>query len=229
MISVLLPSRKRSTALFESCQSLVTKAAHRDDIEILVAIDPDDDETRTAELPSQVQVWEAPERFGYDGLHHYVNFLARQAMGTRLMIWNDDAIMQTQGWDEIVRRAPADSALWMEANHSEGGNLFPLWPLAWTEAIGYVSLSPNIDVWISEVARRLGLEERIPVKVLHDRADITGSNNDETFAEGRAKMGTGNHVAYDSYRNRAARTHDVAVIRALLEGSTVDQPAVPDA
>jgi len=39
------------------------------------------------------------------------------------------------------------------------------------------------DGWLSQQAYMLDIWERIPVWVLHDRADITGNNNDTTFKE----------------------------------------------
>jgi hypothetical protein len=47
------------------------------------------------------------------------------------------------------------------------------------------AISPHSvqDGWLSQQAYMLDIWERIPVWVLHDRADITGNNNDATFRE----------------------------------------------
>jgi hypothetical protein len=39
------------------------------------------------------------------------------------------------------------------------------------------------DWWIFNVTVPNGCAKNIPVQVYHDRADVTGGNNDETFAE----------------------------------------------
>jgi hypothetical protein len=221
VISVLLPSRGRLGALMASVTSLLALAGDQAAVEVLVAGDPDDVESIPAgwlrhPVPQPVMAWIAPRRYGYGGMHHYVNFLASQASGDWLMLWNDDARMLTAGWDGAVHSRQLSQVLWPAANHAEGGNLFPVWPKAWTDATGYVSRSPNCDVWVSEVGRRLGREGRIPVQVLHDRADITGGHDDATYAEGRAVMGAGNDAEYDSQENRLARARDIRVVTRLL-------------
>jgi hypothetical protein len=156
--------------------------------------------------------WVAPKRYGYSGLHQYVNFLAGQATGEWLMLWNDDSVMETEGWDEIIEAMDNRYVLWPYVNHDQGGNLFPIWPQFWYEVLGYASMSPNIDVWVSEIARRLGVEVNVPVKIQHDRPDIVGTEPDETHLQGRALMGTGNHPAYDSPANRVERSRAVRVL-----------------
>lgn len=220
MISVLLPSRGRPKALLESIGSLLDNADEPDGIEILIAADADDQPTllAAAQLPSQANMWASPVRYGYEGLHEYVNWLSGEVTGEWMMMWNDDARMLTEGWDTIIEQTQAflpapGGVLWPLANHDAGGNLFPIWPYAWRHAMGYVSRAPNIDVWISEIGRKLGLERQIPVRVYHNRADVTGAAEDDTFKEGRAEMGRFNSRDYDSRANRAERTR---VVRLLM-------------
>jgi hypothetical protein len=42
------------------------------------------------------------ERQGYHRLHIYNNKLAEHTDARWLMIWNDDAVMETQGWDTEI-------------------------------------------------------------------------------------------------------------------------------
>ena len=39
---------------------------------------------------------------GYVNLHKYINTLAAAGQGKWLFIWNDDALMRTENWDEII-------------------------------------------------------------------------------------------------------------------------------
>ena len=39
------------------------------------------------------------DRLGYKNLHEYMNALWVQASGEWLMLWNDDALMETKDWD----------------------------------------------------------------------------------------------------------------------------------
>ncbi len=224
MISVLLPSRGRPGPLGESVASLMTLAADPSAVEVLIAADPDDPETAARDWTAEraagwaVESWTAPERYGYMGLHRYYNHLAGvMAKGGWLLLWNDDARMLTKAWDEAVH-GQQPGVLWLTANHAPGGNFFPAFPAAWAKAWGHVSLSPNNDVWVSEIGARTGRQWHIPVEVFHDRFDVTGGHDDQTYAEGRAVMGTySNHPDYDSPANREARIRDAIAVRRLAE------------
>lgn len=212
MISVLLPSRSRSKALTASVASLLDLADRPGSIEILIAADPDDPDTRNVDLPWQASVWTAPERYGYPQLHEYVNRLAEQADGDWLMLWNDDARMLTEGWDTIVR-AQDQSVLWPHSNDIPTCNTFPIWPRAWTDHLGHVSLSPHCDSWIQFLGQTIGRHERVDVEILHDRADLTGGHDDQTRAESLAGYRTAD---YGSPAMEAARADDVAALRTYL-------------
>jgi hypothetical protein len=219
MISVLLPTRGRKSQLTYSVDTLMSNAADPDQVEILCAIDPDDEDTALrcktlAEFyaPS-FTAWTAPERFGYQRIHEYYNFLASEATGEWLMLWNDDAVMETKGWDTIVGQSCAgvvkNKVLFMDAIYpclGQRGNILPIWPRAWYQSLGYVSRSPNVDVWISELGRRLRVEERIPVRAVHTRVE------DDTTAAGRLVMGEGNGTGYDSLENRLERARAVKLL-----------------
>lgn len=190
-ISVLLPSRGRLRLLMRSTDSLLAKAHDPDQLEILVGLDPDD--VTAGELPTpppQVTLVRFGERYGYARLHEYVNRLAEQASGHWLMLWNDDAIMPTPNWDQVIM-AQRDGVLFPHNNHTCGGgwccNVFPIWPRAWTGLLGHVSLNAHCDSWIQEIGDRLGCTIRLPeLEVYHDRHDLTGNNNDITRRESQA-------------------------------------------
>lgn len=219
-VSVLLPTRGRPVELYESVSSLLMKADQF--VEVLCAVDPDDEASARACArlgvmygQSRVSAWTAPERFGYQQVHRYVNFLAGEATTDWLMLWNDDARMLTPGWDRATRQwtGRPQHVLFMDAAYpsiGERGNIFPIWPSSWYHLLGYVSLSPNMDVWISELGRRLDIEQRIPVQAVHDRA------GDVTHAEGRALMGEGNDPGYDSQFNRAERARAVRLLGTVI-------------
>ena len=83
-ISILLPTRKRTEAVIKSISSLLANAKDPANIEILIAYDDDDDESRTffsetwfpflEQCGTTSKVFET-ERFGYLRLYKYVNFL----------------------------------------------------------------------------------------------------------------------------------------------------------
>lgn len=219
MISVLLPSRGRSSALGAAVRSLAVLAHRPDEVEFLIAADPDDAETINFKAPVQnLRLLITEQRYGYGGLHHYYNALARIAVGEWLMLWNDDALMCTQGWDSVVRRFDGEHVLlWSQANHCDGANMFPIWPRCWYWVLGHVSLSPHNDTWLQWMADELGLQRQVPISVLHQRADVTGDNEDATYAEGRGA------ISPDGFwpggePDRALISADAAKLREYISG-----------
>ena len=211
-ISVLLPSRGRPKALRETVAGLLDLADHPDAIQVLVAADPDDPETRGVVPPAQATVWTAPERYGYPRLHEYVNRLAALSDGDWLMLWNDDTRILTPGWDTVVGEQQP-GVLWPHSNDIPTCNTFPIWPRAWTDHLGHVSLSPHCDSWIQFLGQTIGRHERVDIEILHDRADLTGGHDDQTRAESLAGYRTAD---YGSPAMEAARATDVAALRQYL-------------
>lgn len=190
-ISLVFTSRGRARDLWETLHMLWDLADDRLDLEAIVAVDPDDTDTQdiAEHLPAGARLWVAPERYGYQGLHLYLNQLAKMSAGRWLMWWNDDMRMQTQGWDTIIRQSP-QGVLWPSANHVHHANIVPIWPKAWSDAAGLVTPTMHMDTWLQYVAEALGLHHKVPIEVVHDRADVTGGHDDQTYAEGRGPMGS---------------------------------------
>lgn len=224
-IMALLPTRDRLELLERSIKSLVNFADEPGQVCILLGLDPDDYQDHmaaynwlVAAYAPHVALMVMPERFGYARLHEYINRLAAAAPeGDWLMLWNDDAVMMTAGWDEAVMDQDP-GVLWPEANHCLDGNIFPIWPQAWTRKIGHVSLSCNVDVWIGDLGRATGTQRRVPVFVFHDRYDVTGQNDDRTYREGRAAHfhADVNEPGYDSEANLQARADEADIVRELI-------------
>jgi hypothetical protein len=219
-ISVIFASRGRPDSLRAAVGSLLHCADEPGEIEVIVAIDPDDTATAAAapSLPPQVRLWTAPERFGYERLHDYLNPLAKMASGTWCLWFNDDMRMQTRGWDTVVRRnRPA--ILWPHANHVHHANIAPAWPRAWTDALGHVTPTTHMDTYLQYLGEALGRHDKIPVEIVHDRADVTGGHDDQTYAEGRKLLGSeGMASSFDPATIRAQVVDDTLRIERLLGG-----------
>lgn len=176
VISVLLPSRGRPDLLADSIASLLTRAAPNR-VEVRVALDGDDPTWQ--EAVAQVGHYDAVsifvgERHGYEQLHRYYNDLAEFARGSWLLLWNDDAIMETNRWDELVESHDHrwSLALNFTGRPQEGAmNLFPCVSRAWYETLGHISLSPHCDTWIQDASRAAGCEVMEPRIAVHHRRD----------------------------------------------------------
>jgi hypothetical protein len=189
VISVLLPSRHRPAMLTASIASLRENAAHPELLEILIAHDPDDPETaQTAKVLGADVTWEAPERYGYAGLAHYVAALLNQATGEWcLPTWGDDGLMQTLGWDDIVRAQPSCTVIYPDDNVIDWV-CFPIVHMDVFCVLGRLCPLPATDSWYEFVARDAGIAVRPDrgIYILQDRFDLTGRNNDEVFRESRS-------------------------------------------
>jgi hypothetical protein len=190
-ISILLPTRGRTEQLDKSVSSLIYLAAEPEKIQWLFGFDNDDTESfkwfQENTLPKiensgGLYSCLSFEPLGYIRLHEYVNKLAGYATGEWFVFWNDDAVMQTHGWDtEIMKQSGTFCLQAFDTHNKHPYSIFPIVPKEWFDLIGHLSLHQLNDAWLSQIAWMLDIVKQIPVEVLHDRADLTGNNKDDTF------------------------------------------------
>lgn len=175
MISVLVPSRRRAVMLENSLRSLGNK-----DIEILVYVDNDDPQiSGYISLSSDIVTILIGKRYGYTQLHEYYNALARLSKGDWLMLWNDDALMQTDNWTETLHTPLMPEVINFDSNPMN--NLFPLISRQMYETMGHYSLSAHNDSWVQDIANHLNIHTHIPsVKIIHQRDIIDDDTKVET-------------------------------------------------
>jgi hypothetical protein len=192
IISVLLPTRGRREVLKSSLESLITKAKNPEKVELLLGIDEDDEGAREyieKEIAPMLREHRVECRanvfkpLGYENLHVYVNTLAGSATGDWLFFWNDDGVMVTDGWDEVIRSYTGQFKLLAPRDNHDGHPyaIFPIVPRDWFMLVDHLSQNAQNDAWLSHIAYMLDIFERIDVEFIHDRADITGNNDDPTF------------------------------------------------
>jgi len=196
-ISILLPTRGRSDMLMRSLTSLHDLASDFSSIEILFGMD-NNDAVGLDNMLYHVIPWIKKhnishkivifEPMGYHNLHRYVNGLAENSQGHWFFFWNDDAIMKTQGWDTYIRARTGEFKLLSVITHNEHPySIFPIIPRAWFDTLGHISQHSLNDAWVSCIAYALDIFERLPVYCDHERADLTGTNNDATY-QGRTVL-----------------------------------------
>ena len=232
-IAVLLPTRGRTDALSRSVMSLFNRAIKPNTIQLLLAFDDDDTEgiehfQQTLEpwLIEKKVNYEAQifERMGYARLNEYVNALALSSESDWMMFWNDDAMMDTAGWDKIIAgRTGEFKCLSVHTHKDHPYSIFPIVPRAWLDCLGYLSPHQISDAWLSQQSYLLDNFERVPVWVTHDRHDLTGNNNDATYQQ--RVMYEGNpsdprdfhHVSW-----HLRRMHDVDKLAEYMRSQSLD-------
>lgn len=190
-ISILLPTRGRTDQLDKSVTSLLYLAAEPEKIQWLFGFDNDDAETfKWFQENTLPKIENSGGRYsclsfepmGYVSLHKYVNKLASYATGEWFVFWNDDAIMQTHGWDTEIKKHTGTFCLQAFDTHNKHPySIFPIVPKEWYNLIGHLSKHQLNDAWLSQIAWMLDIVKQIPVEVRHDRFDLTGNNGDATF------------------------------------------------
>lgn len=221
---MLLPTRGRPGPLARSIESLTFRVSRPDELEILVAVDPDDptgDQVIALlhDLPISTCYVVARERYGYRGLHHYFNLLAREATGGWLLLWNDDALMQTTRWDDILRGvdwrylvAELRDQHWT----ARGMSTFPAVRRAAVEAVG--AFSPHTchcDTYWTQLSRDTSTAIEVPIEVMHLRFDISGQHNDRTWREGQDQYDTHNYYSPEVQAKIAADTSKILACAAF--------------
>lgn len=190
-ISVLLPTRGRAELSFKSLETLWSTASSNKGIEYLIALDEDDEasinyyeETVIPYLDKKAIDYEihVVPRWGYEKLNEYINYLGKKASGEFIMFWNDDAIMETKGWDKEIDKFTGKFRILRMPDQSEHPySIFPIVPHKWKTLLGDLSPQQMTDAWVSQIAYLCNIMVNIPVKVTHDRFDLTGNNNDTIY------------------------------------------------
>lgn len=217
LVSVLLPTRNRVELVTRSVTSLLSNATNPENVEIIVAYDHDDlasvNYFQNNSWPefvksfnSNTQTIKCPP-MGYHGLHRYYTKMGQQARGQWLMIWNDDAVMLTPGWDQHIQNNKNFVGMlhMTTENFKPNLTLFPLIPRLWLNLFGEISQHQLNDSWIQDICHEAGAVQEIPVTVFHDRYDVTGNNLDDTFQNRRYDKKIYNHETMKKTRSDWAK------------------------
>jgi len=188
IVSILLPTRERFDLMLKSVASLYDKAKFPEKIELLLWLDDDDEESisrikEIEKITTNYQYLIGDREFGYSSLHKFINSLCKISTGRYLLLWNDDAVMMNYNWDEVLTLYDGETVcIQMDNNHFP--YIFPIISKDIYEVLGHFSLNAHNDTWIHDVCSPLGIEIiEDEIYAMHDRADVTGNNNDETYKE----------------------------------------------
>lgn len=220
-IAVLLPTRGRTDSLMRSVKSLFDLADNKDRIQLMLGID-NDDKAGIKHFTEVLKPWLDDNKIaytalsfaplGYGQLDGYVNKLAQKAVPSNwYFFWNDDAVMETQGWDQVISSYTGQFKLLAVHTHNDHPySIFPIVPKPWLDTLGYLSQHQMNDAWCSQIAYQLDIWERIEVHVIHDRSDLTGNNTDETYA---------NRVLFEGNPSNPKDFHNFGVIQKRINDS----------
>lgn len=182
MISVCFASRGRPESLRASIASLVDLAERPDEIEIIVGLDEDDEETLCSELHPAAKYLISPRPLT---VHHVVNTCADAARGEFLSAWGDDYLCQTRGWDvKIDRRGTLERVMyWDDPSHPGFPSLYvvPRYMLEHWQFASDIYPYWFADTCWAEIGMALGGIERLPCKAVPSGPRVTQNIRDVAF------------------------------------------------
>jgi hypothetical protein len=157
LATVLLPTRGRPDSLARSLESLESYVTYPEDVEIWIRVDNDDKATQDfldARGRRKILVHRVVDfrGNGYADLHLMYNQLCQNAEGRFLFLWNDDALMLTNGWDRELVKHDDGKPCYLRSGISDGrgrdSHLFPIVHRSWYDTCGHFSMSPHNDTYI---------------------------------------------------------------------------------
>lgn len=224
LLSVLLPSRARVPWLINAANSLYATAIDRHNVEIIVKLDDNDQESQAAVkyLPPRTKVVVTPRGNGYPDMPRWLDEMMLLATGDWVLGFNDDAFMWTHGWDDILanldpRRDPnwhgSHGVCLLNCADSEGKptTVLPLVRRTACHYLGHVSKNAHFDTWLQEVYAPLNAVHAVPeIRIHHHYHKPDGPFPFSVVA------GSTSYPDLISDASKAARAADTERLRSIL-------------
>ena len=231
-IAVLLPTRSRTTALTDSVTSIVNLAKNPLHIQLLFGFD-NDDAVGLNHFTSVIQPFldehnvdysaQGFDSMGYAGLNRYYNHLAKSTSADWLFVWNDDAIMQTQDWDQVIASYTGQLKLLKVHTHNEHPySIFPIVPKQWYDLFGHLSRHQMIDAELSQMAFALDLIQVIDVDVIHNQVELTKDASDPLKPKIRFEGNPANPYDFHNPAVQQQRYQDCETVSQYMQSIGLD-------
>jgi len=231
-IAVLLPTRSRTNALTSSVTSIIDLANNISCIQLIFGFD-DDDEIGLNHFKTVIQPFldkrgvsyeaQAFKSMGYAGLNRYYNHLAKSTSADWLFVWNDDAVMETQGWDSVIEQYTGEfKLLKVHTHHDHPYSIFPIMPRAWYDLMNHLSRHQMIDAELSQLAFLLDIMQVIEVDVTHNQVELTKDATDPLKPKVRFEGNPANPHDFHNPQTSARRYQDCDTIAEYMRSIDLD-------
>lgn len=231
-IAVLLPTRSRTDALTTSVKSIIELANNVSHLQLIFGFD-NDDKVGLDHFAQEIQPWldqhdvvyEAMsfKSMGYAGLNRYYNSLAKSTSADWLFVWNDDAVMETQGWDSVIEQYTGQFKLLKVHTHNDHPySIFPIVPRAWYDLLKHLSRHQMIDAELSQLAFLLDIMQVIDVNVTHNQVELTKDATDPLKPKVRFEGNPSNPIDFHHPQTSAQRYTDCDAIAAYMKTIGLD-------
>ena len=221
-IAVLLPTRSRTQALTDSVTSILDLVHDVSRIQMVFGFD-DDDQTGLDHFSQVIEPLlqkynvdyeaQAFKSMGYAGLNRYYNHLAKSTSADWLFVWNDDAVMETKGWDTVIEQYTGQFKLLKVHTHNDHPySIFPIVPRAWYDLMNHLSRHQMIDAELSQLAFLLDIMQVIEVDVTHNQVELTNDATDPLKPKLRFEGNPANPIDFHHPKTSAQRYQDCDAI-----------------
>jgi len=192
-VSVLFPTRRRPELAKRAISSLYNSLGEFKDIEIIIACDNDDTNSRDEIMSFTANTFPdlkigclTCERMGYGKINEYFNLMIPLTSPNSEMIlfWGDDYIMKTEDWTTILYNHYKKSFGVYFLLVKRGGKILPnptsfALPKKWFNVVG--SLGNPIDSWLAEVGKRAGCYYKLnDLLVIEERMSLSDETQRDT-------------------------------------------------
>jgi hypothetical protein len=144
---------------------------------VIVGADADDQATITAAAEAGAYCL-ISDRHGYERLHVYYQQLAAASRARWLLVWNDDAVMLTQGWDTVLDHLPRSVLVADLQSHHSPMCCFPAVRREAVRAAGkFSSDNPHVDSFWQVVGELSGTIAAVPIEVHHEQGSRAGNEH----------------------------------------------------
>lgn len=185
MITIILPTRGRTSCLEITLNSIIDNADSKDNYEIIFGIDNDDYETisfldtffENKEINYKKIFFEP---LGYKNLHKLQNRMFEESIGDLLWIYGNDVQIITKSWDSEILKYLDEFYLFIHLNREYSHWTFSFYPIVsrkWVEITGRFSNNSQTDLWLGHMAEDLDLIKKIDV-TCHVFVPADGSQHD---------------------------------------------------
>ena len=155
--SIVIPTRERPAALRDTLSSLLTNTLEKDLLEVLLVLDKDDPLLTEYfklcdEFALRISCYVRPRTDGHF-CRDYYNWGAEKTTGANIMMFNDDACIETKDWDFLAMEAIGHRKVYMlnfrDSTYDTGDFSFPKFPMISRkayEALGWF-FYPQVRMW----------------------------------------------------------------------------------
>ncbi len=223
LVSVLLPTRKRVEELCQCVDSVYSLAQDKTLVEFVLKVDTDDTASidaakRLRQLIPQTQIVLSDRGRGFHDMYMWADAMARASSGDWLFLFNDDARMLTQDWDQLLLTIGCDKPwpgiddvclLIAPTEGRPAANEFLFLRKSTFRLLGHYGRSAHVDNWMHKVLDFVGAALKTPIMVSH-HSHMMG---DETRQQSEASYKT----SIDSLTSVKARRLQINDLGILLD------------